>query len=61
VLSSELLTLDGHFDGLNFGFAATLGVEKKGLGGNGHGYGAVNLFEEVIHDCSRRLPGLIFA
>ena len=53
VLAWELLTLNGHFDGVYFRFTASLRVEKERFGGNGHGDGAVNLLEKIVDDSSR--------
>ena len=56
MLSRQLLTLDWHFDRIHLGFAASLRMKQERFGGNGHGDGPVDFFEEVVDDGGRRFP-----
>ena len=45
-----MLALDGHFDWVDFGPAASVGVEKEGFCWYRHGDRPVHLLEEVVDD-----------
>lgn len=53
--------LDGDLDGVDFGAAASLGIQKDGLGGHGERDGVCDFFEEVVGEDDRGLPGLFSA
>lgn len=49
-----MLALAGHLEGVYLGFAASVRVQKQGLGRYSHWDGPVDFLEEVVDDGGRR-------
>jgi hypothetical protein len=55
MVRTDLLAVAPNLARLHFGLAA-MRVEQDAFGGNIHGDGSVNFFDEIIDDGDRRFP-----